>query len=107
MLTQVGGTAARLDLPTNPGKYLTARGTLDGNGQLIVEVGNPTRVPVADVLVTVRYTDAQGAARELSRQLTGQLPPGQALRQATGLGPFAATAAFEVAVAAARVPETP
>jgi len=97
----------RLDLPTNPGKYLAARGTLDGSGQLIVEVGNPTRVPVADVLVTVRYTDAQGAVREESRQLTGPLPPGQAVRQAMGLGPFASTAAFEVTVAAARVPETP
>jgi len=97
----------RLDLPTNPGKYLTARGTLDGNGELIVEVANPTRVPVADVLVAVRYTDAQGAAREQSRQLTGQLPPGQALRQAMGLGPFASTATFEVSVAAARVPPPP
>jgi len=54
----------------------------------------------------VRYTDAQGAVREQSRQLTGQLPPGQALRQAMGLGPFASTAAFEVTVAAARVPQT-
>ncbi len=97
----------RLDLPTNPGKYLAARGTLDGNGQLILEVGNPTRVPVADVLVTVRYTDAQSAVREQSRQLTGQLPPGQALRQATGLGPFTSTAAFAVTVTAARVLETP
>jgi tetratricopeptide (TPR) repeat protein len=96
--------AVRLDLPTNPGKYLAARGTLDGNGQLIVEVGNSTRVLVADVLVTVRYMDAQGAVREQSRQLTGQLPPGQAVRQATGLGPFASTAAFEVTVAGARVP---
>jgi hypothetical protein len=94
----------RLDLPTNPGKYLTARGTLDGNGQLIVEVANPTRVLVADVLVTVRYADAQGAVHEQSRQLTGQLPPGQALRQAMGLGPFASTTTFEVTVAAARVP---
>jgi predicted Zn-dependent protease len=97
----------RLDLPTNPGKYLTVRGTLDGNGQLSVEVGNPTRVPVADVLVTVHYLDAQGAAREQSRQLTGQLPPGQALRQATGLGPFASTAGYEVSVTAARVPQAP
>ncbi len=98
---------ARLDLPTNPGKYLAARGSLDGNGQLIVEVGNPTRILVADVLVTVRYTDAQGAVRDESRQLAGQLPAGQALRQAVGLGPFASTAAFEVKVTAARVPQTP
>jgi predicted Zn-dependent protease len=96
----------RLDLPTNPGKYLVARGTLDANGQLILEVGNPTRVPVADVLVTVRYADAQGATRQQSRELAGPLPPGQALRQTTGLGPFASAAAFEVTVAAARVVES-
>jgi tetratricopeptide (TPR) repeat protein len=97
----------RLDLPTNPGKYLVARGTLDGSGLLFIEVANSTRIPVADVLVTARYTDAQGAVREVSRQLTGQLPAGQSLRHATGLGPFASTASFEVKVAAARVPETP
>jgi predicted Zn-dependent protease len=97
----------RLDLPTNPGKYLTARGTLDGNGQLILEVGNPTRVPVADVLVAIRYTDAQGAVHDQSHELTGQLPPGQAARHATGLGPFESTAALELTVAAARVPQAP
>ena len=70
----------RLDLPTNPGKYLAARGTLDGDGELVVEVGNPTRIPVADVLGgTIRYADAQGAAREQSQQLTGQLAAGQAV----------------------------
>jgi hypothetical protein len=59
------------------------------------------------VLVTVRYADAQGAVSEQSRLLMGQLPPGQALRQAMGLGPFASTTAFEVTVAAARVLPTP
>src|SRR5690606_36615155 len=47
----------RLDLPANPGKYVQARGGLDGNGQLVVEIGNATRVAMADVLVTVRYAD--------------------------------------------------
>jgi predicted Zn-dependent protease len=97
----------RLELPTSPGKYLTARGALDDTGQLIVEVSNPTRIPVADVLVTVRYTDAQGAVREQRQQLTGELGAGQAVRKATGLGPFASTAAVQVTVAAARVPQGP
>ena len=58
----------RLDLPANPGKYLAVRGGLDGNGQLVVELGNPTRMPVSDVSVVVRYADAQGAIRQLNRQ---------------------------------------
>src|SRR5690606_18735502 len=39
----------RLDLPQNPGNYLQVRSGLDNNGQLIVEVANPTGVTVADV----------------------------------------------------------
>jgi len=92
----------RLDLPANPGKYVAARGVLDGNGQLIVELGNPTRVPIADVLVTVRYADSQGAIREMNRRFSGELPPGQSTRWATGLGPFTSTDAFQVTVGGAR-----
>jgi tetratricopeptide (TPR) repeat protein len=92
----------RLDLPANPGKYLAARGALDSNGQLIVELGNPTRVRVADVQVTVRYADSQGAIRELNRRFGGELPPGQATRWATGLGPFTSADAFQVVVTGAR-----
>jgi predicted Zn-dependent protease len=95
----------RLDLPANPGKYIQARGGLDSSGQLIVEVANPTRVPVSDVLVAVRYADAQGAIRELGRRIDG-LPPGQATRFATGLGPFTSAELFQVGVTGARVAST-
>ena len=46
----------RLDLPANPGKYVQARGALDSNGQLVVEVGNPTRVPIGEK-ESVRWLD--------------------------------------------------
>jgi predicted Zn-dependent protease len=92
----------RLDLPANPGKYIQARGGLDGSGQLVVEVANPTRVPVTDVLVAVRYADSQGAIRELGRRIN-QLPAGQATRFATGLGPFTSAQQFQVGVTDARV----
>ncbi len=92
----------RLDLPANPGKYIQARGGLDDSGQLVVEVANPTQVTVADVLVTVRYADAQGAIRELARRVN-QLPAGQATRFATGLGPFTSAQQFQVQVTDARV----
>jgi predicted Zn-dependent protease len=92
----------RLDLPNNPGKYIQARGGLDNSGQLIVEVANPTRVPVTDVLVAVRYADSQGAVREVGRRVD-ELPPGQATRFATGLGPFTSAQQFDVGVAGARI----
>lgn len=92
----------RLDLPNNPGKYIQARGGLDNSGQLIVEIANPTRVAVSDVLVAVRYADSQGAIRELGRRVN-QLPAGQATRFATGLGPFTSSQQFQVGVASARI----
>jgi predicted Zn-dependent protease len=95
----------RLDLPSNPGKYIQTRSGLDNTGYLIVEVGNPTRVGVVDVVVAVRFVDAQGVVRELTRGI-GQLPPGQAVRIATGLGPFSSTEQFQVGVARARIIES-
>jgi hypothetical protein len=59
-------------------------------------------VRVADVQVTVRYADSQGAIRELNRRFSGELPPGQATRWATGLGPFTSADAFQVVVTGAR-----
>jgi predicted Zn-dependent protease len=94
--------AVRLDLPNNPGNYIQARGGLDNSGQLIVEVANPTRVAIADVLIAVRYADSQGAVREVGRRI-GVLPPGQATRFATGLGPFTSAQQFQVGVTGARV----
>jgi predicted Zn-dependent protease len=94
----------RLDLPTNPGKYIAARGGLDNAGRLVVDVGNGTRVAVADVVVVVRYADAQGAIRELNRTIN-QLPAGQSVRFATGLGPFTSAEQFQVGVVRARTVE--
>jgi predicted Zn-dependent protease len=94
--------AVRLDLPNNPGNYIQARGGLDNSGQLIVEVANPTRVTISDVVVAVRYADSEGRVREVGRRV-GRLPPGQATRLATGLGPFTSAQQFQVGIADARV----
>jgi predicted Zn-dependent protease len=105
--TEAGAAAQdagiRLDLPANPGRYLSARGGLDERGQLIVELTNPTRVTVADVVVEVRYADAQGAVRQVSRRFAGALAPGTGTRWATGLGPFTSTQSYQVGIADARV----
>jgi predicted Zn-dependent protease len=95
--------AVRLDFPSNPGKYLQVRGGLDGQGRLVVELANPTSSTVGDVVIGVRYVDAQGQVRQTSQQLRGQLGPNQAQRIATGLGPFARPDAFEVGIVSARL----
>jgi tetratricopeptide (TPR) repeat protein len=92
----------RLDLPANPGQYVALRTAVDSAGQLIVEVGNPTRVPIADIAVIVRYADPQGTLRQARRVLPGPLPPDAAQRWATGLGPFTSSESYEVAIESAR-----
>jgi tetratricopeptide (TPR) repeat protein len=93
----------RLDLPQNPGQYLSVRTGLDGAGQLVIELGNPTPVSVADVGVRVRYQDQQGAVQELRRVAEGPFAANASQRFATGLGPFASPNAYEVTLDSARV----
>jgi len=102
------GTAAqdaiiRLDLPVNPGQYLALRTGLDANNMLQIEIGNATRVAVADIQVTIIYTDATGVQRQISRILTDTLAPNESRRLATGLGPFAAGQNYAVTLTSARV----
>src|SRR5690606_1525380 len=93
--------AVRLDLPQNPARYLSVRTGLDAQGQLLIEVANPTGVEAADVALTVRYA-AEGALRQSSHRVP-RLAAGASQRIATGLGPFASANAYEVTIARARL----
>jgi len=94
---------ARLELPENPGKYLQLRTSLDARGQLLIEVGNPTRVTVTDVTLLIRYANAQGSLRQTQRTLNRVFRSGVGLSFATGLGPFTNPNAFQVEFRTARV----
>src|SRR5690606_2785072 len=93
----------RLDLPQNPEKYLTVRTGLDPQGQLIVEIANPTRLAVTDVTIVIRYVDPQGALRQTARTVAGRVAGGTAQRYPTGLGPFTSPDSYQVAINGARV----
>ena len=95
----------RLDLPDNPGNYLRQQAGLDKSGMLSVVVGNPTKVPVRDLVISVQYVDGSGRTRELRRELAGTLGPGQQAQVATGLGPFTNANQYRAAIVAARVSE--
>jgi beta-barrel assembly-enhancing protease len=92
----------RLDLPANPGRYVTVRTGLDASGMLLLEIANPTRVPIADITLVVRYADPQGSLRQVRRVLNERLAPNGTVRLSTGLGPFTSQQAYEVTIESAR-----
>jgi len=99
---------ARLELGDRPAEYLPSRLGVARDGELLVEVRNPTSIPVKGVVVEVRYLDEAGRARSFRRDLAGSLPAGEAAVVATGFGPVASTDALKdmaVAVVAARPAE--
>ena len=51
----------RLDLPNNAGEYLNVGMSLNGNGQLVVTVENPTPFPVGDIVV--EFSEDMGSRR--------------------------------------------
>ena len=93
----------RLDLPSNPGKYLRLADGLDNNGQVIVELGNPTRQPIGDIQLVIDYLDSRGRTQQMVRPLRGTLPAGKVERIAMGLGPFQTRDAYRVRIVSARV----
>jgi len=93
----------RLDLPQNPGRYLQLTAYTDSQGQLIIQVGNPTGVTVTDLGLVIRYVDSQGRLRQANRTLNQTFQPGAGTQFATGLGPFVDSAAYQVEIQTARV----
>ncbi len=97
----------RLDLPVNPGQYLALRTALDTNAMLQIEIGNPTRLTVADIGVTIAYTDQQGTTRQITRILADVLEPSTARRVNTGIGPFPPAQNYAVTITSTHVVAQP
>ena len=93
----------RLDLPANPGQYLALRTGLDASSMLAIEIGNPTRLTVADIRVTIAYADSQGTTRRIGRTFSGPLAAGAAQQLATGVGPIAPGQNYAVSITSARI----
>lgn len=93
----------RLDLPTNPGKYLGLATGLDGQGQLLLELRNPTDRAVRNIEIEIEYLQADGSAQRIRRTMRGTLAPGSVQQIATGLGPFTSNRAYRAALVSARL----
>lgn len=92
----------RLDLPANPERYLSIATSLDRNGQLLIQVGNPT--PLAITGITLLIADLRGGRRQVvGRILDGTLQASSSRVLASGIGPFSSSSEYEVGIDSARV----
>ncbi|MET0533916.1 MAG: M48 family metalloprotease, partial [Steroidobacter sp.] len=89
--SQIGQRAAaefvRMDLPQNPGNYVTTQGQFDGQGRLVVVVQNRSPAPLTGIQVTPVLVDAAGrVAREGSPVVfRAVVQPGQQAAAQTGI----------------------
>ena len=99
---------ARLQLGSEPARFIDASGSLDGQGRLLITVHNRAALPVRDIVLQVRQHDAQGRPTGQQRiAVRGPLAAGATVRATTGLGPLSreALARLSVQVVEARLVE--
>jgi predicted Zn-dependent protease len=101
--TEVGKAAglylAKLDLPTNPGRYIKSGLTLDRNGYLGVVIQNDSSVSVSDIRLVIGRRTAYGLREDGAHRLRGTLRPNQRVTIRTDLGPMDARQARTFATA--------
>lgn len=70
----------RLELPSNPSKYIKTRLALNNDGNVVVQVLNQAPVPVSNIQVIAAYFDAAGnqVTRNQTLRVRGTLAPGKA-----------------------------
>lgn len=95
----------RLDLGQNPEAYLRSRSALGDRGRLLVQVDNPTRIGVRDVVIAIRYLTGSGTVAETRRRVSGVLEAGRSVRLDTGLGPFTSPDQYQVRIIDAGIAE--
>lgn len=109
--TDVGKAAsihlARLDLPSNPGKYIKTGLTLDNNGYLQVVIQNSSKVKVSGVRVVVGRRTTFGLHEDGTFYLRKTLEPNQRISVRTDIGPVTTKTlrGYGAAVSAAKVVE--
>ena len=95
----------KLELPSNPGAYVSRRCDPDASGKLIVSVRNDTSVQLTGVQVAVQYVGQTGRQQQSRYAIRGQIPPGQIASVNTGMGPYVAGSDCPVTVIAAQIAE--
>jgi tetratricopeptide (TPR) repeat protein len=84
---QAAQSFVRLDMSENPNNYIKTRVKLNQKRFVVITVTNSSPVPVRDVKVKIRYTDSQGKAREIVKDVRNILSSGKSTIVKTGIGP--------------------
>jgi tetratricopeptide (TPR) repeat protein len=80
------GDLVDLDLASNPNKYLALKlGNLP-DGRAAIQIQNPTPRAIQNMMITVRFMDANGQARQVNKRISGRLEAGKSTVSALGLG---------------------
>ena len=95
----VGQQAARslvdLDLPRNPGRYLSVQPALDANDYLLARITNSAPVAVRNVHLLIRYRDGRGYQRDIARTIQGTIGSNRRVEVALQLGPLTDSTVFK------------
>jgi len=95
----------RLDLESNPGKYIRVACYPDSNSNLIVAIANATAVAVRDVRFVIQYRDNGGVIRNREESIRGPIAAGQRSERNTGVGPYPPGSGCPVKIAGAKIAE--
>ena len=66
----------RMDLSSNPSKYIASRAAVDQQNGVWVQFANRTAVPIEDIVIGFAWLDDQGRTRQGSRTFSGPLQAG-------------------------------
>jgi len=94
---------AKLDLSTNPHKYVLKRCDASSNGDLVVSVKNNTALTIDNIGFVVEYTDANGRRKSEARKVAAQLDGGEVTSVDTRLGPYTDGSNCPVRITSARI----
>lgn len=75
----------KLDLSRRPNHYLTSRIIQDRQGDLHLQISNPTTLPVQHLRVVLFFTNRQNKQEEIAFNYSDPLSPGQSITLPTGL----------------------
>ncbi len=75
----------RLELPEKPYRYLQTRIRLDSSGELVVEIANPTTLPVNVKELTLEYRAPNGQVQSGRQPISGRLDAGSAARMSLAI----------------------
>ncbi len=78
----------RLDLPQNPGNYITARALLNEKGYLVARITNTTPLPVYNVQLRIVHGDGKGKHSLKTRFIPQTIAAGSSINLLLGIGPF-------------------